>query len=169
MPNLIRGMISYAIIWPCSSIVQEYIKHGSMDEVSLSRAARFGFFGTFYSVPTFYLWLRLTGKYFQKKNLRTAIARAVVEQVFYGPFSISSFYIGMGLLEMKPLSTSVSELRQKFWQTYTTAILYWSVVQTINFYYIPEKNSIIFVSVASFIWTVYLAHMKGGPVKDSKN
>ncbi|XP_026754420.2 uncharacterized protein LOC113514531 [Galleria mellonella] len=82
---LVRGMVSYAIIWPTCSIVQEYIAHGTtIENADFARAARFGVFGT----------------------------------------------------------------------------IFWPTVQTINFYFVLEKNRIVFVSAASFVWTVYLAHVK---------
>ncbi|CAH2096966.1 unnamed protein product [Euphydryas editha] len=158
---LIRGMISYAVIWPTCSIVQEYIENGTtIDNADWPRACRFGIFGTFFMAPVFYSWMKYTGKFFKRKNLRTAVTRAVIEQVTYSPLAMAYFFFGMSVLEMKPLKTCVNEVKEKFWPTYKVGVVFWPTAQTINFYFVSEKNRIVFVSVASFVWTIFMAHMK---------
>ncbi|XP_072932809.1 mpv17-like protein [Epargyreus clarus] len=158
---LIRGMVSYAIIWPTCSVVQEYIEHGTtIQNANWSRAARFGIFGTFFMAPVFYSWLKYSGRFFKRKTLRTAITRAVLEQVSYSPLAMAYFFFGMSLLEMKPIDVCINEVREKFWPTYKIGVVFWPTAQTLNFYFVAEKNRIVFVSAASFVWTVYLAHMK---------
>lgn len=158
---LARGMVSYAIIWPTCSIAQEYIEHGtSFEDADYARAARFGFFGTFFMAPVFYGWMKYTSRFFKSKSLKTAAIRAAIEQVSYSPLAMAYFFFGMSLLEMKPVSTCINEVREKFWPTYKIGVVFWPTAQTLNFYFISEKNRIIFVSAASFVWTIYLAHMK---------
>lgn len=36
----------------------------------------------------------------------------------------------------------------------------WPVLQTINFFFIPEHNRVVYVSCCSLIWTSFLAYMK---------
>ncbi|KAJ0170801.1 hypothetical protein K1T71_013573 [Dendrolimus kikuchii] len=158
---LIRGMVSYAIIWPTCSITQEYIEHGTtIENADWYRAARFGIFGTFFMAPVFYGWMKYTSRFFKRKNLSTAITRAAIEQISYSPLAMAYFFFGMSLLEMKPFKACVNEVREKFWPTYKIGVVFWPTAQTINFYFVSEKNRIVFVSAASFIWTIYLAHMK---------
>lgn len=164
---LIRGMVSYAIIWPTCSVTQEYLEHGTtVENADWARAARFGFFGTFFMAPVFYGWMKYTSRFFKRKNLMTAITRAAIEQVSYSPLAMAYFFFGMSLLEMKPIKSCVNEVREKFWPTYKIGVIFWPTAQTLNFYFISEKNRIVFVSAASFVWTVYLAHMKS---KEQKN
>ncbi|CAK1541038.1 unnamed protein product [Leptosia nina] len=158
---LIRGMVSYAIIWPTCSITQDYIANGTpIQNADWNRAARFGFFGTFFMAPVFYGWLKFSSRFFKRKNLYTAIKRALIEQVSYSPLAMAYFFFGMSLLERKPIANCVKEVREKFWPTYKIGAIFWPTAQTINFYFVSEKNRIVFVSAASFVWTIYLAHMK---------
>ncbi|KOB67584.1 Mpv17-like protein [Operophtera brumata] len=166
---LVRGMVSYSIIWPTCSIVQEYLVHGtSIEDADFSRAARFGIFGTFFMAPVFYGWMKYTSRFFKSKTLKTAMIRAAIEQVSYSPLAMAYFFFGMSLLEAKPVKTCVNEVKEKFWPTYKIGAVFWPTAQTINFYYIGEKNRILFVSAASFVWTVYLAHMKAKEQKEPK-
>ncbi|KAG7155079.1 PXMP2/4 family protein 4-like [Homarus americanus] len=38
-------------------------------------------------------------------------------------------------------------------------VCFWPVVQTINFAYVAEKNRVVVVSMASFLWTIFLSYM----------
>lgn len=122
--------------------------------------------GTFFMAPVFYGWMKYTSRFFKRKTLRTAITRAAIEQVSYSPLAMAYFFFGMSALERKPLKECVNEVREKWWPTYKIGVIFWPTAQTINFYCVSEKNRIIFVSMASFVWTVYLAHMKA---KEQKN
>ncbi|XP_045780262.1 mpv17-like protein [Maniola jurtina] len=158
---LIRGMVSYAVIWPSCSVIQEYMENGSgLGDADWARATRFGIFGAFFMAPVFYGWMKYSSKFFRGKSLTTAVTRALVEQVSYSPVALAYFFFGMSLLEMKPLNTCVNEVKEKFWPTYKVGAIFWPTAQTINFYLVPEKNRIVFVSVASFVWTIFMAHMK---------
>nr|XP_021186598.2 mpv17-like protein [Helicoverpa armigera] len=158
---LIRGMVSYAIIWPTCSITQEYLEHGtSVENANWARAARFGFFGAFCMAPVFYGWMKYSSRFIKRNSLLSAVTRAAIEQLTYAPLAMAYFFFGMSLLEMKPIDACMQEVREKLWPTWKIGVVFWPVVQTLNFYFISEKNRIVFVSVASFIWTVYLAHMK---------
>lgn len=62
---MIKGMVAYAIIWPSSSLAQEYITHGgSIDQMDKARALRFGVFGAFFMAPVFYGWMKFSNKFF---------------------------------------------------------------------------------------------------------
>ena len=43
------------------------------------------------------------------------------------------------------------------------AFCFWPFVQTLNFGYVAEKNRVIVVSVASFIWTIILSYLHHTP------
>lgn len=83
-----------------------------------------------------------------------------MEQVVYAPFAITTFYLGMTLLENKSLEAAKDEVRKKFLATWRTGACVWPVVQTINFAYIKERNRVPVLSAVSFFWTVYLSYMK---------
>lgn len=51
-------------------------------------------------------------------------------------------------------------MRAKFFDTYRVGAVYWPVVQTINFSFIPVKNQVVFTSFFSMLWSSFLAYMK---------
>jgi len=155
---VLRGMMAYSILWPSSNICQQLI-HGR-EELNFKEAARFCIFGTLYVAPSLYVWVRISSRLFPGQSVKIAITKALCEQFTYGPFAITSFFIGMNLLEGKTWDEGVDELKKKFISTYKTGVFFWPVVQTINFAYVSQKNRVAVTSVASFFWTIFLSYMK---------
>jgi len=110
--------------------------------------------------------------------------QAITEQLSYGPFACVSFFMGMSLLELKTFSQAVDETKEKAAPTYKVTpipllaapnpltaisllpittqvgVCIWPFLQTINFSLVPEHNRVVFVSICSLMWTIFLAYMK---------
>lgn len=155
---VVRGMASYTIIWPGACLLQQKLIRN--EELDYMKALRFSLYGGFFVAPTLYCWLRCATYFWPKSDLKSAMTKALVEQITYSPAAMCCFFFGINLLEMKPISECVEEVRQKFWPTYKIGICVWPILQTINFVLIPEHNRVIYVSVCSFMWTSFLAYMK---------
>ncbi|XP_022185876.1 mpv17-like protein isoform X1 [Nilaparvata lugens] len=163
---VIRGMVSYAVIWPIGSLVQQTI--AGVDQYDYARAARFCLFGSCYVAPTLHTWLKVAVQMFPKKTLASAFTKGVVEQFTYTPFAMTSFFFGMSILEGRTVERSIQEVKDKFIPTYKVALFVWPVLQTVNHHFVPEKNRVIYVSVCSLMWSSFLAYMKVTPAADIK-
>ncbi|XP_075221070.1 mpv17-like protein isoform X2 [Lycorma delicatula] len=162
---VIRGMASYAVIWPVGSIIQQAI--AGVEDYDFARAARFSLYGGCYVAPTLHLWLKLAVYMFPQKTLLSAATKAVVEQFTYTPFAMVSFYFGMSLLEGKPVERAKQEVTEKFIPTYKVGVCVWPGIQTVNYLFIPERNRVVYISVASLLWTIFLAYMKNLQIMNS--
>ncbi|XP_047498146.1 mpv17-like protein [Penaeus chinensis] len=89
----------------------------------------------------------------------SACVIAGLEQVLFAPVGQTQFYLGITLLEGRPWPECLKEWREKLIPTWKVAVCFWPVVQTVNFAYVPEKNRVVVVSVASFVWTIFLSYM----------
>lgn len=155
---IVRGMASYTVIWPTGSLLQQKIS-GS-EELNYIQALRFSLYGGFFVAPTLYCWLRCSSYFWPKSDIKSAITKALVEQVSYGPAAMCCFFFGINLLELKPVAECVEEVKQKFWPTYKVGVCVWPILQTVNFFFVPEHNRVVYVSFCSLIWTSFLAYMK---------
>lgn len=72
---LLRGMVSYSILWPTSAFIQQKISGKSWSEIDWAKCARFSFYGGLYVAPTLYTWIRVSTKLFPQVNLRSAVCK----------------------------------------------------------------------------------------------
>lgn len=73
---------------------------------------------------------------------------------------MTCFFFGMELMESHSLDKARHEVEVKFWPTYKTGLCFWPIFQTLNFALVAEKNRVVAVSMASFLWTIFLSYMK---------
>lgn len=157
---LIRGILSYSVIWPTSALIQQKIAGQNWESIDWGRCARFSFYGALYVAPTLYTWIRISSRIWPRADLKSAIKKALVEQVTYTPAAMTSFYFLMSLLEGKSIEDAKLEVITKFVPTYTAAICVWPILSTFNFTVVHERNRVPFISVCSLLWTCFLAYMK---------
>lgn len=157
---MVKGAVTYAILWPTGSLIQQTLEGRNLKTYDWMRALRFSLFGGLYVAPTLYGWVRLSSAMWPQTSLRVGIVKALIEQVSYGPFACLSFFMGMSLLEQKTFAEAVEETKQKALPTYKVGLCVWPFVQTINFSLVPEHNRVVFVSVCSLMWIIFLAYTK---------
>ncbi|KAH8315155.1 hypothetical protein KR059_012117, partial [Drosophila kikkawai] len=178
---IMRGMISYSLIWPTGSLIQQTVEGRNWGEYiypSVSwfsflkepplpagtydwwRVLRFSMYGGLFVAPTLYGWVKVSSAMWPQTSLRTGIIKAAVETVSYTPGAMTCFYFIMSLLESKTVEEAVAEVGKKFLPTYKVALCVWPLVATINFSLIPERNRVPFISACSLCWTCFLAYMK---------
>lgn len=155
---VVRGMASYAVIWPIGSLLQQHIE--GREEYDYWRVARFCLYGSCYVAPTLNLWMKLAVTMWPKQSIPSAFSKALVEQVSYTPFAMTSFYFIMSLLEGKSAADARHEVADKFWPTFQVGACVWPILQMLNYTLVAEKNRVVFVSFCSLIWTTFLAYMK---------
>nr|CAD7397780.1 unnamed protein product [Timema poppensis] len=153
-----RGMAAYAVIWPISSLCQQAIV--GKDKFDWAQASRYGFYGCFVVAPMIHGWISLANAMWPSTNLKIAVVKSLVEQVSYAPCAVASFLFGMSLLEGRSTADAAAEVRTKFLPTFKVGACVWPVIQTVNFAFVSPKNRVVFVSVCSFLWTVFLAYVK---------
>ncbi|KAK7868563.1 hypothetical protein R5R35_009460 [Gryllus longicercus] len=161
---LIRGMASYAVIWPTSNLTQQVIL--GKEHLDYAQALRFCLFGTLFVAPTLHTWLKIANAMWPDMTIKNAMKKACMEQFSYGPAACVCFFFGMSLLEGKSVEEAGHEVSTKFIPTYRVGFCVWPVLQTINFAFIPERNRVPFVSICSFLWSSFLAYMKQLEAKD---
>jgi protein Mpv17 len=71
---IVRGMVTYAVLWPSSNICQQLIQ--GREKIDFAEAARFSMFGTFFTAPTLFVWVKLSSRLFPgQPTLKLAIKK----------------------------------------------------------------------------------------------
>lgn len=52
------------------------------------------------------------------------------------------------------------QVKEKFFDTYKVGVIYWPIVQTVNFGFVPARNQVIFVSFFSMVWSTFMAYVQ---------
>ncbi|KAG7307613.1 hypothetical protein JYU34_007835 [Plutella xylostella] len=157
---LLRGMASYSIIWPTSSLIQQTVEGKNFETYDWRRCARYGLYGSCYVAPTLYSWLTIANVMWPGSSIRAGIIKTFVETITYTPLAMCSFYFFMSMMESKPFHESLAEVKNKLWPTYKVGASIWPAVAMINFCLIPPRNRVPFISMCSLLWTSFLAYMK---------
>uniref|UniRef100_A0A1B6KT60 Mpv17-like protein n=1 Tax=Graphocephala atropunctata TaxID=36148 RepID=A0A1B6KT60_9HEMI len=153
-----RGMISYALIWPAGSLIQQTI--AAEEKYDFVKAARYSLWGSCYVAPALHCWFTIANKIWPYVSLRSVLAKVVAEQLTFSPFAMSCFLLGMTLLEGKTIEDAKNELKAKLIPTYKIGVCVWPAIQTFNYVVVKERNRVVFLSFCSLLWTVFLAYVK---------
>ncbi|XP_076034700.1 mpv17-like protein [Oratosquilla oratoria] len=155
---IVRGMTSYVILYPTANAVQQLLDP-QQKKFDPKESLRFCILGTFIVAPTIYCWVKVASVIIKGQRLKHSILKAVVEQFIYAPVAYTEFFVGISLLEGKGLQAGIEELTSKFWPTYKVGFCVWPLIQTANFWIIPERNRVPFISFCSFMWNIFLSYV----------
>lgn len=116
-----RGILSYSIIWPSGCFLQQ-LWFSDDDHINWKKCFRFMIYGGCFVAPTLYAWVRVSSVMFPDSGIKSAMAKAVIEQLSYTPFAMTCFYFGMSLMEGNSIKESAGEVASKFVPTYTVSL-----------------------------------------------
>ncbi|XP_064104611.1 mpv17-like protein [Macrobrachium nipponense] len=153
-----RGMVAYALLWPAGNLLQQSLD-GSRTSLDLLEVLRYGAYGSCITAPLIHKWIKVLSSLIPGSRLRHALAKGYVDQLVFAPFNISQFYLGMALLEGKPLEENLSEWEKKMLPTWMISLSIWPILHTLNFALVPERNRVMMISLGSFLWMVFLSYM----------
>lgn len=81
---LLRGVATYAIIWPISNLCQQTI--AGKEKFDFVQALRYSLFGAFYVAPSLHGWLKLSGTMWPQMNVKTALTKVTSHVIFYSVY-----------------------------------------------------------------------------------
>lgn len=88
------------------------------DEINWRKCLRFSLYGSLFVAPTLYCWVRIAHSIFPRLTLTSTLKKVALEQITYGPLSLSAFFLFMTYTETGNFDRAKDELRAKFLDTY---------------------------------------------------
>lgn len=153
-----RGMATFSVLLPASNTTQQLLDP-HRKKYDFRETLRFSVFGAFILAPSLYCWVRLANVIVKAETLKGAVLKAVIEQFTWAPVAYTQFYICMNLMEGKSWEECIHQCKSKIPQTWKTGACVWPIVQTVNFWIVPMKNRVVFVSIFSYLWNTFLSYM----------
>ncbi|XP_027004756.1 mpv17-like protein isoform X1 [Tachysurus fulvidraco] len=129
-----------------------------MHSVDWSQTLRVALVGLCFHSNFNYHWLRALEKRFPGGGAKIIFAKVFLDQLVAAPATISAFYIGLSTLEGR--DDPLEDWKNKFWVSYKTGLVYWSIMQAVNFTLVPPIARTVFVGGISLGWTVFLCHFR---------
>ncbi|XP_069761805.1 mpv17-like protein [Narcine bancroftii] len=105
-----------------------------------------------------YLWIRAMESLFPGAALSTILWKLACDQLVGTPTGISAFYIGMSILEGK--QDIFADWKKNFWSTEKAAVIYWPMVQIINYSLVPVFLRMAYFGCWGFVWIVFISHLR---------
>ncbi|XP_020857497.1 mpv17-like protein [Phascolarctos cinereus] len=141
----------YGILYSSGDALQQRLRGCEHDWQQTRRVATvaIGFHANFN-----YVWMQLLERAQPGRAPRTLLTKLLCDQLLGGPIALCGFYIGMSILQKK--EDKFLDLRQKFWNTYKTGLLYWPFVQLTNFSFVPIYLRTAYTGLCGFVWATFL-------------
>lgn len=67
--------MSYSVIWPTSSIIQQTMEGKTWKDYDWIRALRFSLYGGLFVAPTLYAWVRFSTVMWPQMTFKTAVTK----------------------------------------------------------------------------------------------
>ncbi|XP_074136712.1 mpv17-like protein [Sminthopsis crassicaudata] len=103
-----------------------------------------------------YVWMRFLERALPGRTPRAVLCKLLCDQLLGGPIALSAFYTGMSILQGK--EDKFLDLRQKFWNTYKTGLMYWPFMQLTNFCFVPIYLRTAYTGLCGFLWAIFLCY-----------
>ncbi|XP_037532828.1 mpv17-like protein [Nematolebias whitei] len=163
----ISNVLGYTALFASADLIQQsvlgktpaagFASEGSAG-IDWRQTARVATVGFCFHANFNYHWLRWLERMLPGGGVKVVAKKVVLDQLIGAPLTISAFYVGLSVLELKDDPLEV--WRQKFWTSYKAGVVYWSTMQAVNFTFVPPVARTAFLGVIALTFTVFLCHLK---------
>lgn len=141
-------------LFPCKEERKNY---------DLAAVGRYMTLGGVMFAPILHFWFRWLDKVLPGKSAVVVLKKVALDAVLLDVPYYSAFYMAMGAMEGKSLSTCWSEVKAKLMTTIMYALILWIPAQTVNFRFVPPHLRVTYIALVTFIELNILAILKRIP------
>jgi protein Mpv17 len=123
------------------------------------RSGRMGSVGAPIGVLSHY-WYTMLDRVLPGITRRAVVRKVMADQCIFGPICLSTFFVGMGVLEGKTSTEIGMDMKTLFPPAYLLEWAIWPAAQALNFYLVPPQMRVLYVSSVLLVWTVILSWIK---------
>ncbi|KAG0204055.1 Protein required for ethanol metabolism [Mortierella sp. NVP41] len=117
-------------------------------------------FGAGFAGPVLHHWYKFLDKKIQLATpVQSLLGRVAVDQIFFAPCFIASFFAGQGLLAGESLDTIKARLNKGYLGALRSNYVVWPAVQCVNFWLVPLQHRLMVVNTFALGWNSYLSHV----------
>ncbi|KAI1308736.1 Protein required for ethanol metabolism, partial [Mortierella claussenii] len=125
-----------------------------------ARTARMTLFGAGFAGPVLHHWYKFLDRTIRLSTpVRSLLGRVAVDQMFFAPCFIASFFVGQGLLAGESWQTIRDRLQMGYPGALKNNYRVWPAVQCLNFWLVPLQHRLMVVNTFALGWNTYLSHV----------
>ncbi len=151
------GLVAGAGDVNCQMILRSRAPADKKQPLDLLRSARFTFLGFALIAPVSHYWYATMMRTFPGSGIQQTVKRVVVDQLFFAPIFIPSFFMSLKTLEGVPPAPAFKELSEVFVDVYTTNLFLWVPAMGFNFGFVAPKFQVLFSNCVGLVWNTYLS------------
>ncbi|XP_054851376.1 mpv17-like protein [Eublepharis macularius] len=164
------NVAAYGTLFSAADVAQQVLARPHLDAseqgyLDLKQTGKVALVGFSFHANFNYFWFRSLERLLPGTNVARVIAKVTCDQAIAAPLTIGAFYAGLSLLDGE--SDIFGNLREKFWPTYKTGVLCWTLFQTVNFTLVPPVLRTAYVGACSFLWTAFLCYLRQNDAHDT--
>jgi len=154
-PYRTNALISFVLMGLGDFIQQSYFN----DTVNWKEVIHFGTVGLILG-PICVPWYRNLEKWFPGKAASNLVKKVAVDEILWGPVYATIIFYILPLVESYDHQTAFSEWKQKIIPACIGSALFFSVIQSINFRFVPVHYQIAYLMFFGFIYDTAAATYK---------
>ncbi|GLC40747.1 hypothetical protein PLESTB_000026700 [Pleodorina starrii] len=127
----------------------------------LRTARMFGYGFSWYG-PCQYYWYNLLDWLMPVKTTATFLSKVAANQLVLAPITLSTVFAYNLALTGKADAIS-TKIRDDLWPTMQNGWKFWIPAASLNFYCVPLKSQVLYMSACGVLWTAYLSYTSNMP------
>ncbi|XP_074652834.1 peroxisomal membrane protein 2-like [Tubulanus polymorphus] len=124
---------------------------------STAAFAIFGFSVTGPLIHQFYIWL---DQLVPKRTKYSSVLRVLIDRMIFAPPYLLLFFYIVAVLEGHSSKYAIRKIKDTFWTALKMNWKIWTVFQYVNVNYIPQQYRVLFASMVSLVWNIYIASQR---------
>ncbi|PNH12235.1 Protein sym-1 [Tetrabaena socialis] len=127
-----------------------------------SRTGRMFGYGFSWYGPCQYYWYNLLDFLLPFKSTASFLTKVTANQLILAPITLSTVF-AFNLALMGKADAIHDKLRNDLWPTMQNGWKFWIPAASLNFYCIPLKHQVLYMSACGVLWTAYLSYASNMP------
>lgn len=158
-----KEVITSSLLWGSGDFIAQKIKIKTKTKkrhiYDWNRTLVNALFGGFYVAPLGYHWYSYLDKsvchVFERNTSTFICAKVFLETVLWNPCITVGYFFTINFALFQKNFKNI--LNDDFRRALTTETMYWPLIDTINFKYIPVHRNLLFMNIASLVDTILLS------------
>ncbi|KAG2501722.1 hypothetical protein HYH03_000222 [Edaphochlamys debaryana] len=128
-----------------------------------TRTARMLGYGFTWYGPLQYYWYNLLEHLMPIKTTATFLTKVASNQLILAPITLSSVF-AFNLALTGQAGNIGNKIRNDLWPNMQNGWKFWIPAASLNFYCVPLKYQVLYMSACGVLWTAYLSYASNMPV-----